>query len=54
MAGSFVINLPAREVKRFQVLNSDKATTRTISNYGEQQINQKAVHTFQTTREETR
>ena len=36
MAGSFVIILPAQEVKRFQVLSSDKATTRTISNYDEQ------------------
>ena len=53
MAGSFVIILPAREVKRLRMLNSDKATTRTISNCGEQKINQKAVHTFQTTREET-
>ena len=32
----FVIFLPGREVEQFQVLNSDKATTRAISNYGEQ------------------
>ena len=47
-----MIILPAREVKRFRVLNSDKGTNRTISNYGEQYVNQKAAHMFQTTIEE--